>query len=65
MSRIAHQISQEPALREDNTDTPDTDERARKKVRWNSVEPADEDNLGESTDCDKVGSLVHSCQQPL
>ncbi|KAI0246737.1 DNA mismatch repair protein MutS [Lactifluus subvellereus] len=56
MSRIPHRISQGPPLRED-TDTPDPDERTRKKIRWNSddlVEPANEDNLEENTCDDKI-----------
>jgi hypothetical protein len=56
-------------MRTDN-DTPDSDDRSRKKVRWNSdsLVPVDGDKLGDSEENkyeDNVGSYfpVHSCHK--
>ncbi|KAH9980113.1 DNA mismatch repair protein MutS [Lactifluus volemus] len=47
MSRTLRGISQQPPLRTD-TDTPDSDERSRKKVRWNSDGLVDGGKEGDS-----------------
>jgi hypothetical protein len=64
MSRTLRGISQQPPLRID-TDTPDSDERSRKKVRWNSdglVDGGKEGDSEESSHDNKVGPPVYSCQ---
>jgi hypothetical protein len=58
MSRTLQGMSHEPSLRTDS-DTPDPDERNRKKVRWNSDGLVEEDKEGDSEESihdDKVGS---------
>ena len=66
MSRTLPGTAQEPLARTDN-DTPDPDDRSRKKVRWNSDNLVEDDKQGdseESTYDHKVGHprpLMSTC----
>jgi len=67
MSRTLQGMSHEPPLRTDS-DTPDQDERNRKKVRWNSdglVEGDKEGDSEESIHDDKVGSAPFMLTFPV